>query len=178
MRSDAFLAALAHRLAAIPQMRRLRIHTRLPIVVPERVDDELLAWLRATRLSPVVVVHANHPAEIDEPCGAALRRLVAAGIPTLNQSVLLAGVNDDAEVLAELSRRLVDRGVLPYYLHQLDPVAGAAHFRVAEERGLAIVAELRRQLPGYAVPRYVREVSGAAHKVELGGAATEAEPRD
>ena len=135
--------------------------------MPERVDDELVAWLGATRLAPVVVVHANHPAEIDESCGAALARLVRAGVPTLNQSVLLRGVNDDAEVLAELSRRLLDRGVLPYYLHQLDPVAGAAHFRVEEERGGEIVAELRRRLPGYAVPRYVKEIPGAAHKVEL-----------
>lgn len=167
MRSDGFLAELARRLAAIPHLRRLRIHTRLPIVIPERVDGELLAWLGSTRLAPVMVVHANHPAEIDAECGAALERLARAGIPTLNQSVLLRGVNDDAEVLAELSRRLLDHRTIPYYLHQLDPVAGAAHFRVEESRGREIVAELRRLLPGYAVPRYVREVPGAAHKCEL-----------
>jgi EF-P beta-lysylation protein EpmB len=168
VRSDAFLASLAARLAAIPHLRRLRVHTRLPIVIPERVDRSLIAWLTGTRLATIVVVHANHPAEIDASCGAALERLVDAGIPVLNQSVLLTGVNDDADTLAALSRRLLDHRVIPYYLHQLDPVAGAAHFFVDEARGCAIVAELRRLLPGYAVPRYVREVPGAEHKVEIG----------
>jgi EF-P beta-lysylation protein EpmB len=168
VRSDAFLGALAERLAAIPHLRRLRVHTRLPIVIPERVDGALIRWLSGTRLAPVVVVHANHPAEIDEHVGAALERLVGAGIPVLNQSVLLRGVNDDPEALAELSRRLLDHRAFPYYLHQLDRVAGAAHFEVDEARGREIIAELRRRLPGYAVPRYVREVPGAEHKVEIG----------
>ncbi|MBL9125804.1 MAG: EF-P beta-lysylation protein EpmB [Planctomycetaceae bacterium] len=161
---DSRLAGLAERLASIPHLRRLRIHTRLPIVIPERVTDELLSWLRGTRLAPLVVVHANHPREIDRDVELALRRLVDSGIPVLNQAVLLKGVNDSAEVLAELCERLVDLRVLPYYLHQLDRVAGAAQFEVAESAGLAIVAELRRRLPGYAVPRYVRERAGDAHK--------------
>lgn len=161
---DSSLAALAERLAQIPHLVRLRLHTRLPIVIPERVTDELLAWLRGTRLVPVVVVHANHPAELAPDVVAALGRFVEAGIPVLNQAVLLAGVNDSLEVLAELSRRLVAARVMPYYLHQLDRVAGAAHFHVPEQRGRQLIAELRTCLPGYAVPRYVRETAGALSK--------------
>jgi EF-P beta-lysylation protein EpmB len=164
---DSWLARLAERLASIGHLRRLRIHTRLPIVIPERVCDELIAWLRGTRLTPIMVVHANHPAEISEEVAAALGRLVDAGVPVLNQAVLLSGVNDDADALAELCRRLVDLRVMPYYLHQLDRVAGAAHFEVPEATGRRLVAELRRRLPGYAVPRYVRETPGEASKTLL-----------
>jgi EF-P beta-lysylation protein EpmB len=166
--ADAHLAELVERLAEIPHLRRLRVHTRLPIMIPERVTDGLLAWLRGTRLTPIVVVHANHPSELgtddDDPVALALGRLVDAGIPVLNQAVLLAGVNDDADTLARLSRRLVDLRVLPYYLHQLDRVAGAAHFEVPVARGLALMEELRARLPGYAVPRYVQEVAGEPAK--------------
>jgi EF-P beta-lysylation protein EpmB len=161
---DSWLGRLAERLASIDHLRRLRVHTRLPVVIPERVCDELLAWLRGTRLTPIMVVHANHPAEISDDVAAALGRLVDAGIPVLNQAVLLRGVNDDADALAELCRRLVDLRVMPYYLHQLDRVAGAAHFEVPEATGRRLVAELRRRLPGYAVPRYVRETPGEASK--------------
>lgn len=167
MREDRWLGQLVARIEQIPHVRRLRIHTRLPIVIPDRVDAPLLGWLTKTRLAAMVVVHANHPAEIDAACGEALLRLVNAGIPVLNQTVLLRGVNDDAAVLAELSRRLLDVRAMPYYLHQLDPVAGAAHFEVPVERGLEIVAQLRTCLPGFGVPRYVREVVGAPHKVEF-----------
>ena len=154
---DDFLAWLAGRLAGIPHLTRLRVHTRLPIMIPERVTEDLLAWLRGTRLTPVVVVHANHPAEIDDSVAGALTRLVDAGVPVLSQSVLLRGVNDQVKVLAGLFERLVDLRVMPYYLHQLDRVAGAAHFEVPEAEGIAIVQQLRAQLPGYAVPRYVRQ---------------------
>ena len=166
--TDDWLAGLVRRLAQVAHVRRLRIHTRLPIVIPERVCDELLEWLTDSRLTPIVVVHANHPAEIDAAVAAALGRLVESSVPVLNQSVLLRGVNDDANVLAELCERLVDLRVMPYYLHQLDRVAGAAHFEVPEAEGLKIVAELKALLPGYAVPRYVREMPGAASKVEIG----------
>ncbi len=166
-RTDDWLAALAARLAAIPHLRRLRVHTRLPIVLPERVDDALLAWLTGTRLAPYVVVHCNHPNELDRATAAALGRLVDAGVPTLNQAVLLAGVNDDADTLAELCERLVDLRVLPYYLSQLDRVAGSAHFEVPEERGRALMAELHARLPGYATPRYVREIPGRPGKTPL-----------
>jgi EF-P beta-lysylation protein EpmB len=161
---DATLADLARRLARIDHLRRLRIHTRLPIMIPERVTGELIDWLAGGRLTPVVVVHANHPRELDAAVAAALGRLVAAGIPVLNQSVLLRGVNDNADVLAELSRRLIDCRVMPYYLHQLDRVAGAAHFEVPVAEGRALLRELRRRLPGYAVPRYVQEVPGERSK--------------
>lgn len=167
MQSDAWLTALVERLEAIPHLRRLRVHTRLPIVIPDRVTDEMLDWLDRGRLTPTVVVHANHPAELDGECGAALLRLVKSGIPVLNQAVLLRGVNDDPDVLVGLSKRLLDLRVMPYYLHQLDPVAGAAHFEVPVARGLELIAGMRRQLPGFGVPRYVREVAGVAHKVEL-----------
>lgn len=162
---DASLAQLAESIAEIPHVRRLRVHTRLPIMIPERVTSELLDWLTGTRLSPIMVIHANHPAELQGGAAAAVRSIVAAGVPTLNQAVLLRGVNDSVEALTELSERLVDLGVMPYYLHQLDRVAGAAHFEVPIDEGLRILEQLRRTLPGYAVPRYVREVAGEPYKV-------------
>jgi KamA family protein len=164
---DDELAQLAGQLAQIPHLRRLRIHTRLPVMIPQRVNDDLISWLRANRLSPIVVVQVNHPAEIDGEVAGAFGRFVDAGIPLLNQSVLLRGVNDRADVLAELCERLVELRVMPYYLHQLDAVAGAAHFEVPLATGLALIAELRARLPGYAVPRYVRETPGAANKEVL-----------
>lgn len=166
-RTDAWLARFVRQLETIPHLRRLRIHTRLPIVLPDRVDDDLLGWLEKTRLTPIVVVHANHPNELDAECADSLRRLARTNSVLLNQSVLLRGVNDSAPILAELSRRLLDCRVTPYYLHQLDRVHGAAHFEVPEPEGRAIVAELRRILPGYAVPRYVREMEGADSKVDI-----------
>lgn len=163
---DAELARLADRLAAIPHVRRLRVHTRMPVVLPERVGPELTGWLRATRLTPIVVVQVNHGAELDAEAGAALGRLVDAGVPVLSQSVLLRGVNDSVDVLAALFERLVELRVMPYYLHQLDRVAGAAHFEVPEADGKALVAALRLQLPGYAVPRYVwQPPSGPSKRV-------------
>ena len=161
---DRHLAELARRIERIDHVRRLRIHTRLPIVIPQRVTGELIGWLTATPLTPIVVVHANHSQEIDDATAAALSRLVDAGIPVLNQAVLLRGVNDNVAALVGLSRRLIDLRVMPYYLHQLDRVQGAAHFEVPIARGMALVEEMRRQLPGYAVPRYVQEVAGEPHK--------------
>jgi len=165
---DDKLAALALALADLGHVRRLRLHSRLPIVLPERVDDALLAWLSGTRLQPVVVIHANHPNEIDGGVRAALARLRSAGVALLNQAVLLRRVNDDAAVLAALSESLFAAGVLPYYLHLLDPVAGAAHFEVGETRARRLHAELAARLPGYLLPRLVREVPGAPSKVALG----------
>ncbi len=164
---DSELAWLVERIAAIGHVRRLRIHTRMPIVIPQRVTEGLLGLLRSTRLVPIMVLHVNHPAEIDPAVAQALAALVDHGIPVLSQSVLLRGVNDSVEVLCNLFERLVDLRVMPYYLHQLDPVAGAAHFEVPEEEGRALVAEVRRRLPGYAVPRYVREVPGGPSKEVL-----------
>lgn len=164
---DARLAALISQLESAPHLQRLRIHTRLPIVIPQRVTDQLVACLKNTRLTSVVVIHANHAAELDQDVAQALARLVDAGIPVLNQSVLLRGVNDIPETLIALSQRLLALRVLPYYLHQLDQVAGAAHFYVPPERGHALIAAMRAQLPGYAVPRYVREQPGRASKTVL-----------
>jgi EF-P beta-lysylation protein EpmB len=166
--SDRQLADFARQLARIPHVRRLRIHSRLPIMIPQRVTDELLTWLRETRLTTLLVLHVNHPAEIDQAVAEAIGRLADAGVPLLSQSVLLRGVNDEADLLAELFRRLIDLRVMPYYLHQLDRVAGTAHFEVDERRGSQLMAELRRRLPGYAVPRYVREVPGETGKRILG----------
>lgn len=164
---DEVLADLVTGLAKIGHLRRLRIHTRLPIMIPQRVTDALLALLAGTRLAPVVVVHANHPVELDEEVADALSRLAHAGIPLLNQTVLLRGINDQLETLVELSERLIDCRVMPYYLHQLDRVAGAAHFEVDEATGRKLIEQMRAQLPGYAVPRYVREEPGAAFKIGL-----------
>jgi EF-P beta-lysylation protein EpmB len=161
---DARLAWLAERLAEIPHVARLRIHTRMLIMIPSRVTDGFIDWLTRTRLSPVVVIHANHANELDDAVAVALEKLSRAGVMLLNQAVLLRGVNDSADVLAELSRQLVACRVAPYYLHQLDRVAGAAHFEVSEATGMRLIEELRRTLPGYMVPRYVREVAGDTSK--------------
>lgn len=162
------LAELSDGLAAIPHVRRLRIHTRWPIVLPARVDRELLDWLAALPWPVTVVVHANHAREIDDEVAEALGALRVAGATVLNQAVLLAGVNDSVEAQAALCERLGDLGVLPYYLHLLDPVAGAAHFAVDARHGRAIVRGLRERLPGYLVPRLARELPGRRSKTVLG----------
>lgn len=165
--SNPRLAGLTARLAAIPHLRRLRVHTRTPVVLPARVDEGLTAWLRALPWPVVIVVHANHAQEIDRPVAAAFQRLHAAGARLLNQSVLLAGVNDSADALATLSTTLFDAGVLPYYLHLLDRVRGASHFDVPEARARALMREIRARLPGYLVPRLVREEAGAPGKTTV-----------
>jgi EF-P beta-lysylation protein EpmB len=164
---DARLGALSRGLERAAHVRRLRIHTRLPVVLPARVDAGLAAWLSSLKWPVVVVLHANHANEIDGEVAAACAALRSAGATLLNQSVLLRGVNDDAEALAALSRRLFEAGVLPYYLHVLDRVRGAAHFEVDEARARRIAGELAALLPGYLVPRLVRERAGAPAKVPL-----------
>ncbi len=167
MLSDRKLMELGDRLNMISHLQRLRIHTRLPIVLPSRVTNNLVAWLKNLRLTPILVVHANHPQEIQGDCAETLRRLVRSGITVLNQSVLLRGVNDDADSLTELSERLTNLGVIPYYLHQTDHVTGTAHFAVPDAVGFELIAELRRRLPGYAVPAFVQEIPGQLHKTPL-----------
>ncbi len=161
------LAQLTDALREVPHLKRLRIHTRLPIVLPERVDDECVAWLRSLPWPAAVVVHANHANEFDAGVDAAMARLREAGALLLNQAVLLRGVNDSVEALATLSERGHAAGVLPYYLHQLDRVAGAAHFEVPDERARALHAALTARLSGYLVPRLVREVAGDPGKRPL-----------
>ena len=167
---DDRLSAVLEQLESIPHLTRLRIHSRLPIVLPERVTERLATRLAASRLTPLVVVHANHAAEIDASVAAAFHRLNAAGVMLLNQSVLLAGVNDSLESLAALSLRLIDCRVMPYYLHLLDRVTGAAHFAVDDARGVELHEALKRRLPGYAVPRLVREIPGEPSKTWISGA--------
>lgn len=162
------LAELTDGLATIRHIRRLRLHTRLPIVLPERVDAELTHWL--THLPwpmTTVVLHANHANELDGDVADACARLRATGAILLNQSVLLRQVNDDADALAALSERLFACGVLPYYLHQLDRVAGTAQFEVDDLNAQRLIEDLRRRLPGYLVPRLVREIAGASSKTPL-----------
>jgi EF-P beta-lysylation protein EpmB len=164
---DRRLASLLAELAAIPHVRRVRIHSRLPIVLPERIDAGFLgAWNVAAGLQRVVVVHANHARELRgvPEVAAALAALRDAGTVLLNQSVLLRGVNDEASTLADLSEALFAAGVLPYYLHLLDPVRGAAYLDVPEAEARRLVAEVGDRLPGYLVPRLVREIPGAASK--------------
>lgn len=165
--TDRRLFALIDELEKVPHLRRLRIHTRLPIVLPSRITGEFIACLQNSRLTPYIVVHANHAREIAGDCARVLQRLVRAGLTTLNQAVLLRGVNDSAEALTELCEQLIDLGVLPYYLHQLDRVKGAGHFEVPDATAHALIREVRRRLPGYAVPQLVREIAGEAHKTPL-----------
>ena len=165
--SNGKLAELTGALADIPHLRRLRIHSRLPIVVPERIDDGLLGWLSALPWPVTLVVHANHANEFDGTVDAALGRLRAAGVHLLNQAVLLRGVNDSVDALAALSERGFAAGVLPYYLHQLDRVAGVAHFEVDDAHARALHAGLAARLSGYLVPRLVREIPGDTGKRPL-----------
>jgi L-lysine 2,3-aminomutase len=167
------LEAITAALGVLPGLRRLRIHTRTPVVLPARVDGLLLEWLGALPWRTVVVLHVNHPRELSAAVCAALASLAASGATLLNQAVLLAGVNDDEDTLAALSTGLFEAGVLPYYLHLLDRVSGTAHFEVPAERAMRLHAGLLARLPGYLVPRLVRELPGAASKVPatLAGAA-------
>lgn len=167
MLPDTRLRQLAMQLADISQLQTLRIHTRLPIVLPERIDAALLSWVRDVPLKLVMVVHCNHPNEIDTAVQQAMQRLVQAGVTLLNQSVLLRGINDDAATLIRLSRTLFSAGILPYYLHQLDRVRGSAHFEVADTRARSLASEISAALPGYLVPRLVRELPGGPGKAPL-----------
>jgi EF-P beta-lysylation protein EpmB len=161
------LTQLTQGLPAAPHIQRLRLHSRYPIVLPERIDAGLIEWLVNLPLQKVMVIHANHANELDDNVAQACRKLARAGVTLLNQSVILAGVNDDAIALAALSERLFAMQVLPYYLHVLDRVQGAAHFDVPESRAVQLVQTLMSTLPGYLVPRLVREIPGAPSKVPV-----------
>ena len=165
--SDAALAELTAGIAAIPHVRRLRVHTRLPVVIPERVTDGLLRALTGGRLPCVLVLHSNHHQELDAAVAAACRKMREANITLLNQAVLLRGVNDNLDSQVALSEQLFEVGVLPYYLHLLDRVAGASHFEVPETEALALHEAMAARLPGYLLPRLVREVAGAPAKLPV-----------
>jgi EF-P beta-lysylation protein EpmB len=169
---DAALGSLMAKLAALPHLTRLRIHSRLPVVLPARITPRLLDLLGSSRLRPVLVIHANHAREIDDEVRSALAALRRVGVTLLNQAVLLQGVNDDVDTLAALSETMFEAGVLPYYVHVLDRVRGTAHFDAGDTRARLIERELRELLPGYLMPRFVREVPGAASKLPLGDAET------
>lgn len=167
MLADSVLRARIEDLGSIPHLGMLRIHTRLPVVLPERVTPELCRILSRTRLRVAVVLHANHASEIDGAVAAAAGRLRETGAQLLNQSVLLAGVNDDVSVLETLSLRLWEAGILPYYLHALDPVRGSSRFSIPDDRAIGLSVRLRARLPGYLVPLLVREIEGADSKTPL-----------
>ncbi len=164
---DDYLNELVTQIAAMSHVRRLRIHTRLPVVIPDRVTEGLLGAITRKSLRTVVVIHSNHANELDASVDTAIARMKQDGITVLNQSVILAGINDSAAALAALSERLFAAGVLPYYLHLLDRVDGAAHFEVPEARARELVAEITATLPGYLVPRLVREEVGAPAKTAV-----------
>lgn len=165
--SNERLMAITTALQTIPHLRRLRIHTRMPIVLPQRIDASLLAWLSSLPWQIIVVTHSNHANEIDATVRSAMAQLKATGATLLNQAVLLKGVNDAAESLVDLSEALFAADILPYYLHLLDRVAGAAHFEVDETTARQLHRQLQQRLPGYLVPRLVREIAGEAHKIPI-----------
>jgi EF-P beta-lysylation protein EpmB len=165
--SDTRLERLFDQIATLKQIETVRIHTRFPIMIPERVNDSLLKLLARDKFEIVIVIHTNHANEIDDNVAAACLALKANTSALLNQSVLLKGVNDNVRSLAALSRRLMQCGVLPYYIHMLDRVTGAAHFEVPDDLAIALVESLRATLPGYLVPRLVREVPGGLSKTPI-----------
>ncbi len=165
--SDRRLAVILERLEAIPHVAVVRIHSRVPIVDPDRVSVETARLLRR-RFATWMVVHTDHPRELTEPVAAALGRLVDAGVPVLSQTTLLAGVNDRAEVLEALFRRLVALRVKPYYLHHLDRAEGTARYRVSVAEGRRLTASLRGRLTGIAQPTYVLDIPGGRGKVPIG----------
>ncbi len=165
--SDARLVDLLKRLETIPHLRRLRIHTRVPVVLPERVNDTLCSLLGRSKLSVIMVLHSNHANEWNDPVRYACTRLAHVGVVLFNQSVLLCGINDRAEILIALSEALFKAKVIPYYLHLFDPVQGAAHFAVPVVAAVPMMDALRTYLPGYLVPRLVRECVGAPSKMTI-----------
>jgi EF-P beta-lysylation protein EpmB len=162
--NDNFLRWLTGEIESIKHIKRLRIHTRLPVVIPSRIDDQLLNWLSNTRLKPTFVLHINHANEIDSALSQGINRLKQAGIMVLNQSVLLKGINDTSDQLINLSEKLFNVGIMPYYLHMLDPVQGASHFDVPEDRAVEIFSQIQAELPGFLVPKLVQERAGETSK--------------
>ena len=165
--NDNFLHWLTSKLESINSIKRLRIHTRLPVVIPSRIDDKLLHLLGNTRLKPTVVLHINHTNEISNALTRGVDRLKKAGITVLNQSVLLKGINDNSNQLISLSEKLFDVGIIPYYLHMLDPVQGASHFDTSKDHAIEIYSQLKSQLPGFLLPRMVEEKPGQTSKTYI-----------
>ncbi len=162
--SDEALSSLFERLGAIPHLERIRFHSRFPIGIPERIDASFLSILARVKKQIFFVIHCNHPRELDPEVTASLKKIAALGIPLLNQSVLLKGVNDDPKVLIELSRALMNAGIIPYYLHELDPVEGTSHFATPKEVGPELIRVCREGISGFGVPRLVKEEPGHPSK--------------
>lgn len=165
--SDRRLFAILSQIEALPQIHTIRLHTRVPVVIPERLDNVLLERLSASRCHIVMVIHSNHPQELDEETIFYLKRLKQAGITLLNQTVLLKNINDDVEILAKLSEKLWSAEVLPYYLHVLDKVAGAAHFWISDEMAVNLYWQLLERCSGYLVPKLVREIPNQPYKTPI-----------
>ncbi len=165
--SNKTLEKLLFDLNDISSIKRIRFHTRFPIGIPERIDSEFIGILSKLNKMIYFVIHCNHVNELDDAIFEVLDQLRNSGCILLNQSVLLKGVNDTSQALIELCQCLVDHGILPYYLHQLDPVSGAAHFEIEKSRGLSLIEEIEKVLPGYAVPKYVAEIAGKSSKTRL-----------
>lgn len=165
--SDEKLAVLILQLKETTHIKRLRIHTRVPIVLPDRITDKIIQLFSSSPLQIIFVVHSNHPNEINDQVGETLKRLNIDNITVLNQSVLLKNINDKADIIGELNEKLFQYGTLPYYLHMLDKVEGAAHFEVPDKTAKNVMHELRSKLPGYLVPRLVREEAGAPYKIPI-----------
>lgn len=161
------LGELLQRLSEIPHITRIRFHTRFPIGIPERIDESFLKIFLKNRCQIYFVIHCNHAKELDDEIASRLKMIQKTGASLLCQSVLLRGVNDHIDTLTELYEKLVNIGVIPYYLHQLDKVQGAHHFEVPEEIGKALITELCKRLPGYAVPTFVREKASEPSKLRL-----------
>ena len=162
--SDASLATLFQELDQIPHLKRIRFHSRFPIGIPERIDASFLRLLAASSKQIFFVIHCNHPKELDSDVLSSLKKIGSLGIPLLNQSVLLKGINDNTSTLSHLSRTLIDGGIIPYYLHELDPVQGAAHFDLPPSTGPLLIRSMQQELPGYGIPHLVREQPGYPSK--------------
>jgi EF-P beta-lysylation protein EpmB len=162
--SNEQLRLLLQELGKIPHLKRVRFHTRFPMGIPERIDEEFLSLLRNLRLQVIFVIHCNHAKEFDDEIFASLKKIQKLGIPVFTQTVLLRGVNDDVNALKDLFEALINNGITPYYLHQLDRVQGAMHFEVSETEGQLLMQQLQALLPGYAIPKYVKEVPSKPHK--------------
>lgn len=165
--SDQTLKKLISSLDKIPHLKRLRFHTRFPVGIPERIDASFIKLLKSTRLQVFFILHSNHPRELDTDVRKAIKKIQLLGIPVLSHTVLLKGVNDDFATLKALFSKFIEYSILPYYLNQLDKVQGAAHFEVEEKRGISLMKELAKELPGYALPRYVKEVAGEPNKIGI-----------
>lgn len=166
--TDQILERLLTALEAVEHVQTIRFHTRVPIVLPERIQTSLCKILASKRFRIVIVFHCNHPRELDSAVYKACKGLQKAGCLLLNQSVLLKGINDHSAILSELSQQLFKYGILPYYLHLLDPIQGAQHFDLSLELALSIYHDLQSQLPGYLVPKLVREEAGKLYKTIVG----------